>query len=87
MRDRILDFQQGSDNINLELIDADITTGSDDAFTFVGTAAFSGSAGEIRYLTTASKTIVQMDVDGDSVVDTSFELTGVFTMTETDFYL
>ena len=82
-----MDFQQGSDNINLELIDADITTGSDDAFTFVGTAAFSGSAGEIRYLTTASKTIVQMDVDGDSVVDTSFELTGVCTMTETDFYL
>lgn len=50
--DRILDFTQGAvgigDRIDLGQIDA-IPGGTDDAFTFIGTAAFSGAAGEVRY--------------------------------------
>src|SRR5262249_17853031 len=46
--DQITDFSQASgDKIDVSGIDA-ITGGTDDAFTFIGNAAFSGVAGELR---------------------------------------
>jgi len=62
-RDVIHDFKPDSqgDVIDLRSIDADINTGRNDAFDFIGRAAFSGTAGELRY----SGTIIAGDVDGD----------------------
>jgi Ca2+-binding RTX toxin-like protein len=38
--DTILDFLRGTDKIDLSAIDANPATGADDAFAFIGTAAF-----------------------------------------------
>jgi Ca2+-binding RTX toxin-like protein len=91
-RDVIKDFLHLTDDIDLSGIDA-INGGSNDAFRFIGTRGFSGAAGELRYFrsnvsgTINDKTIVEGDVTGDRVADFQIELTGLHTLTATDFIL
>ena len=67
--DRIEDFTTG-DLIDLALIDANSATGANEAFTFIGAAAFSKTAGELRAVQTAgSMATVSGDVDGDGAAD------------------
>ena len=88
VRDIIRDFEQGLDTIDLAGIDADETNGSgDDAFTFIGTAAFSGTAGELRAFTTAASTLVRGDTDGDGIADLEIFLNGTIVFQESDFGL
>jgi Ca2+-binding RTX toxin-like protein len=63
-RDTIIDFVTG-DKIDLSLIDADSTTVGDQAFTFIGTGAFTKVAGQLRATTTS----IEADVNGDGFVD------------------
>lgn len=58
-----------------------------DSFTFIGNAAFSGTAGELRFEHTGGNTFVRGDTDGDSVGDLVIQLTGVISLTSSDFYL
>ena len=74
------------DTIDLSLVDA-ITGGADDAFSFIGTTAFSGTAGELRYQTSATATIVMGDMNGDGVADFWIVLTGVHALDVSDFWL
>lgn len=83
----ITDFTQGEDRIFFAPIDANSGTIGDDAFTFVGTAAFSNTAGELRYYQTAGATFVEMDVDGDGSADGTLRLDGVINLLATDFIL
>jgi len=76
--DRIDDFEAGVDRIILRSIDADTTTGGDQAFTFGGTLTLSQSGGD---------TIIALDTDGDTVADAEIHLTGLLTLTERDFVL
>jgi Ca2+-binding RTX toxin-like protein len=71
-RDGIQDFRIG-DRIDLSRIDAIEGTPANDAFNFVGTAAFTNTAGELRFQNEAA-TIwkVQGDVDGDGTADIEF---------------
>ena len=85
--EQITDFTQGEDVIQLSRIDADSVTGGNQAFTFVGAAAFSGTAGELRYEQSAAATFVQMDVDGDGNADRMIRLDGVINLTASDFIL
>ena len=92
-RDWITDFTNGlsatSDRINLVAIDAN-TTGAavgDQMFTWVGLSAFSGAAGELRYVKTATNTFIYGDVNGDQVADFSIGLSGLHTLAGTDFLL
>ncbi len=63
LHDRIIDFTQGEDVIDLADIDA-ISGGGDDAFTFIGNSAL-GAAGELRAFTTSGgRTLIEGDVDG-----------------------
>ena len=65
-RDLIKAFDKfGDDVIDLAMIDADVTTGGDQAFTLIGEAAFSGTTGELRY----GGNLLQGDVDGDGLAD------------------
>ncbi len=64
-RDVIRDFTQGQDRINLAPIDANTLVAGDQAFTFVGSAAFTGTAGELRY----EANVVRADVNGDGTAD------------------
>jgi Ca2+-binding RTX toxin-like protein len=86
-RDVIKDFSQAQDDhIDLSTIDAN---GSrlGDTFQFIGTAAFSGDAGElrIRFIDAAGsandKTIIQGDTNGDRRPDFEIELTGLHNLT------
>jgi Ca2+-binding RTX toxin-like protein len=67
--DRILDFTPGIDRIELDRIDADTRTPGDQAFTWIGSEAFSGTAGELRVYGSGPFWIVEGDVDGDGRAD------------------
>jgi hypothetical protein len=85
-RDRIADFVAGTDQIDLAAIDA-VDGGTDDAFSFVGAAAFSGTAGELRAGAAGTNTLVSGDLDGDAVADFQILLTGAHTLSAGDFLL
>jgi Ca2+-binding RTX toxin-like protein len=67
--DRILDFAAGTDKIDLGRIDADTQTAGDQAFSWIGSSAFSGSAGQLRAYQEGSNWILQGDTDGDGSAD------------------
>jgi Ca2+-binding RTX toxin-like protein len=70
-RTTITDFSRGQgDRIDLSLIDAK-EGGRDNAFTFIGSAAFTGTAGELRAVSSAGSQLISGDVDGDGVADFS----------------
>ena len=68
--DVITDFASGLDIIDLTAIDADLATAGDQAFAFIGSAAFSMVAGELRLSTPAAgQALLEGDVDGDGLAD------------------
>jgi Ca2+-binding RTX toxin-like protein len=67
--DRISDFVSGTDKIDLSPIDANSGLAGNQAFTFLGTGAFTSHAGELRYDVTGGKTHIYGDVNGDGVAD------------------
>lgn len=86
--DLITDFASGSDKIDLRGIDADVVTAGDQAFTWLGTGAFTGVAGQLRYGATPSGSrTVYGDVDGDGVADLQIQLTGTAALAAGDFLL
>ena len=81
----ITDFRRGADQIDLSAIDADEGTAGDQAFTWVGNAGFTGSAGELSYAIAQKTTIVSGDIDGDGLADFSLRLSGKVELEATDF--
>jgi Ca2+-binding RTX toxin-like protein len=67
--DLIADFQSGLDKIDLSRIDANSTIAGDQAFSWIGTAAFSGSAGELRTYESGGRIWVEGDTDGNGLAD------------------
>lgn len=85
--DRILDFSHAEgDRINLAAVDAR-PGGADDAFAFIGTAAFSGVAGQLRYQISSGETLVTGDLNGDRVADFMVVLAGSHALVSADFVL
>ncbi|MDR5655115.1 calcium-binding protein [Ruixingdingia sedimenti] len=76
-RDVIADFEVGLDRINLRAML--------DGMTFIGQAAFSGQAGEIRY--NRGTRLVQGDLDGDGVADFAIEVISASSLMAADFIL
>ncbi|QNN64827.1 calcium-binding protein [Sphingomonas rhizophila] len=86
--DRIHDFSHAQgDRISLELVDANSNVGFDQAFTFVGSAAFSNVAGQLRYQQISGNTYVQGDTDGDGKADFWIRIDGLHALAATDFIL
>jgi Ca2+-binding RTX toxin-like protein len=85
--DTIADFAQGTDKIDLSNWDANTSLAGDQAFTFIGTAAFSGAAGELRYFDDGVNTYVIGDITGDAIADFELVLIGVMAPTGADFIL
>lgn len=78
--DVIKDFESGVDHINL----AAILTGA----TFIGSAGFAGAGpAEVRAVSSATETIVRIDVDGNGSADMKIILDGVTSVTVDDFIL
>ena len=86
-RDVIVDFASGSDKIDLSGIDARSGTTTNDAFTFIGTGAFTGQAGQLRYVVGATATEVLGDVNGDGAADFSILLANRAAPVAGDFIL
>ncbi|MDO8410086.1 MAG: calcium-binding protein, partial [Phenylobacterium sp.] len=86
--DLILDFTLGADLLDLSALDADLITTGDQAFTYIGSAAFSGVAGELRAVAgSLGDTIVSGDLDGDGLADFSIVMSGSLTLSTGDFLL
>ena len=86
--DVITDFKHGEDILNVHLIDADTTNGlSLDLFHFIGSVAFSHTAGELRYSYSGDRTIVAFDTDGGGTADGLIILRGHILLEAGDFFL
>jgi Ca2+-binding RTX toxin-like protein len=85
--DTILDFEVGVDSIDLSGWDPDIWTPGDQAFSFIGTLAFSSTAGELRYSSVGSDTLIEGDMNGDGTADFEILLIGSHVLTASDFVL
>lgn len=85
--DRILDFNQAEgDLIHLGGIDANAMLAGNQAFTFIGMAAFA-QAGDLRYVQADGDTRILGDVDGDGAADLEIVLTGTIDLRAADFIL
>ena len=73
--DRILDFDPTLDRIDLRQINADISSGWDQAFEFIGTGDFT-AAGQLRWSIEGSETVVWMNTDSDLAPDAAIRLDG-----------
>ena len=81
--DKITDFASGSDKIHLTEIDANSGVAGNQNFTFVGSNAFSNTAGELRTFSQGGSNFLAGDVDGNGVADFLINL-GNATIAPTD---
>ena len=73
--DHILDFAAGTDKIDLTRIDANSLAAGDQAFSWIGSSAFSGVAGQLRAYQQSGTWFVEGDTNGDGVADLVIALT------------
>lgn len=92
--DVIADFVPGADKIDVAAIDASTVDSGGNAFVWRGTGAFtSSSAGEVRYHvfdnagTTNDYTMIYFDRDGDTQSEFMLRLTGLHSLSASDFVL
>jgi Ca2+-binding RTX toxin-like protein len=88
--DAILDFAHGADKIDLSVIDANSLFAGDQAFSWIGSNAFSGlgaaSAGQLRAYQSGSDWFVAGDTNGDGNADLLIQLTVTGgALTQSDF--
>ncbi|MDR5651052.1 calcium-binding protein [Ruixingdingia sedimenti] len=76
-RDVIGDFEAGIDQIDLSAMQAGLS--------FIGTAGFTGVAGQVRFNT--AQGLVMGDLNGDGAADFAIEVTGVTGLLASDFVL
>ncbi|MCA3364964.1 MAG: S8 family serine peptidase [Roseomonas sp.] len=83
-RDLITAFSQAEgDRIDLAAIDANTRLSGDQAFAFIGGAAFGRIAGQLRF----AGGVLQADVNGDAQADLEITIQGVSTLLAVDFIL
>jgi Ca2+-binding RTX toxin-like protein len=88
--DRIHDFSHSDgDKIRLVAIDANSANGSgtNEAFSFIGTSAFHNVAGELRYEQISGNTFVYGDTNGDGTADFMIRVDGIQAFVASDFTL
>lgn len=77
-RDTIGDFSRDEgDRIDLSAIDANASTGGDQEFRFLGTGAFTSTAGQLRYDSDGRRMILEGDTNGDARPDFQVEVVTV----------
>jgi len=74
--DRILDFNRNQDVIDLRQVDAIEGNSAHDAFEWIGSRAFSGSAGELRAYREYGLYTLAGDTDGDRLADFTITVIG-----------
>jgi Ca2+-binding RTX toxin-like protein len=86
LRDLIVGFETGLDLIDLRQMDASSLLTGNQAFTFIGTGAFTSVAGQLRAIHGTSS-VIQGDVNGDGVADFELQLNGIATVNVNDILL
>ncbi|MBY5281039.1 M10 family metallopeptidase C-terminal domain-containing protein, partial [Anabaena sp. PCC 7938] len=88
-RDIFTDFTSGVDKIDFSSIDADILLAGNQAFTFIGSAAFNGSGPQVRFSTSGGNLFLQAEINGDGnfTADMEIQLTGLTTILASDIIL
>jgi Ca2+-binding RTX toxin-like protein len=87
-RDFIVDFSRAQgDRIVLSTIDANTGAAGNQAFTFIGAAAFTKKAGQLRYQKADGNTYLQGDVNGDGLADLGITSDLPLSFARTDFVL
>jgi Ca2+-binding RTX toxin-like protein len=88
LSDRIVDFSRSQgDKISLSDIDANALVASNQAFSFIGTGAFSNQAGQLRYFQQNGDTFVAGDVNGDGAADFQIVVDPLVSFIASDFLL
>ncbi len=86
--DRITDFSHAQgDRIDLFAIDANTVAAGNQAFSFIGSALYTGIAGQLRYSVVGGVTTIAGDINGDKVSDFHIALTGAIPLVAADFVL
>lgn len=84
--DLITDFAGAEgDRIVLADIDANTEVAGGQAFALIGTAAFTGAGGELRYYFDGGRTVIEMDTNGDRVGDLFLRLDDQIDLAARDF--
>ncbi|MBO3762534.1 calcium-binding protein [Ciceribacter sp. L1K22] len=87
-RDTIYDFSHSQgDRIDLSAIDASTRSSGNQAFSFIGEKAFTGKAGELRYVNSGGDTFIYADVNGDRKSDFSIRIDANIDLVKGDFVL
>lgn len=76
LADTIADFASGQDRIDLSAIDAVRGTEANDAFSWIGSAAFSNVAGQLRAVASGGHVRIEGDTDGNGIADLVIIATG-----------
>jgi Ca2+-binding RTX toxin-like protein len=86
--DFIRDFQVGTDRIDLSTIDANSLASGNQAFTFIGSSAFT-ALGQARAVVNlaGTLTIVSLNVQGNTAADMIIRFEGDLSFTASDFIL
>jgi hypothetical protein len=71
-------FAEG-DRIDLSAVDANTYAAGNQAFTFIGQAAFTGTPGEINYYYSGGNTIIQLQTGMDPDIEGGIVLSGIHT--------
>jgi len=86
--DRIADFSHAQgDRIDLFAIDANSAAAGNQAFSFIGSALYTGIAGQLRTSVVGGITTIAGDVNGDKVSDFHITLSGAVGLAAADFVL
>ena len=87
-RDMIMDFSPGTDRISLSRIDAKVGLTGDQAFTYIGSAGFTGE-GQIRAVQVGADVVLYLNVSGPGVPELQIGLRQVqlSALQSTDFVL
>jgi hypothetical protein len=86
--DRIADFNHAQgDVVDLSGIDADTGTAGDQAFTFLGTGAFTHTAGELHLDLGSKAMLLSGDTNGDGVADFAIRIDGTTPLVLADLVL
>jgi Ca2+-binding RTX toxin-like protein len=86
--DMVADFSSfDGDRIDLSAVDADTVQTRDQAFTFIGNAAFHHTAGELRFEAATRGLVVMGDTNGDGIADFAIFVSKVASLAASDFVL
>ncbi|MCX7377537.1 MAG: calcium-binding protein [Alphaproteobacteria bacterium] len=84
----ITDFDRvAGEVLNLAAIDANTILAGTNPFAFIGAAAFSGTAGQLRFTSLPGQTLIQGDVNGDSTADLTIVLSGITSTVAADWFM